>query len=271
MTVAGDGVTTVRALVRASHPEPCLAVTTLAVLLAVAQDASVATAATIGAAALAGQLSVGWSNDLLDAGRDRAAGRTDKPLATGTLSPVLVRVAIRLAVLGAVLASLALGPRAGVLHLALVALGWAYNLGLKRTVWSWLPYAVCFGALPIVVSLAVTGGPGPWWVAAAGALIGVGAHLVNAVPDLEGDRLTGVRGLPHRWGARRSLDVATALLLAGSFVVVLGPQGVDGAGIITLALVVAVAVAGRLAPAPWPFRAAMVVALVNVVALVVRV
>ncbi len=260
------------ALVRASHPEPCVAVTTLAVLLAVAQDASVATAATIGAAALAGQLSVGWSNDLIDADRDRVAGRTDKPVATGALSPVVVRIAIRLAVLGAVVGSLALGPRAGLLHLALVALGWAYNLGLKRTVWSWLPYALCFGLMPMVVSLAVSEEPAAWWATTAGALLGVGAHLVNAVPDLEADRLTGVHGLPHRWGARRSLDAATVLLLAGSFVVVLGggagPWAATGG---VLATVTVIAVAGRLAPTPWPFRAALVVALVDAIALVVRV
>ena len=35
------------------------------------------------AAVLAGQLSIGWSNDLIDARRDRAVGRTDKPLAVG--------------------------------------------------------------------------------------------------------------------------------------------------------------------------------------------
>ena len=42
-------------------------------------------------AVLAGQLSVGWSNDYLDRERDRAAGRTDKPVAAGELSPTLVR------------------------------------------------------------------------------------------------------------------------------------------------------------------------------------
>ena len=157
--------------------------------------------------------------------------------------------------------------------MGLVALGWGYNLGLKRTVWSWLPYALCFGLMPMVVSLAVTDQAAAWWATTAGALLGVGAHLVNAVPDLEADRLTGVHGLPHRWGARHSLDAATVLLLAGSFVVVLGggagPWAAENA--VVLALVVVVAVAGRLAPSPWPFRAALVVALVDAVALVVRV
>ena len=49
------------------------------------------TAALVVAAVLAGQLSVGWSNDLVDVGRDRRAGRTDKPLATGEASLAVVR------------------------------------------------------------------------------------------------------------------------------------------------------------------------------------
>ena len=65
-----------------------------------------------------------------------------------------------------------------------------------------MPYAVAFGALP--------GGRQPRGAASAlppvvgpvaGALLGVGAHLLNALPDLADDEATGVRGLPHRLGA----------------------------------------------------------------------
>ena len=57
---------------------------------------------------------------------------------------------------------------------------------------------------------------------AAGALLGVGAHLVNVLPDLADDEATGVRGLPHRIGARRLPVVAAGVLAAGSLVVALG-------------------------------------------------
>src|SRR3712207_7375206 len=33
--------------------------------------------------------------------------------------------------------------------------------------------------------------------------LGVGAHLLNVLPDLEDDAATGVRGLPHVLGPRR--------------------------------------------------------------------
>ena len=104
------------------------------------------------AAVLSGQLSIGWSNDLVDLARDRAVGRTrqaarhrrgeparrDRRL-RGRRRPVRRR------------SPWPAGCVAGLVHLACVAAGWAYNLGLKATVWSWAPYAAAFGALPVFV------------------------------------------------------------------------------------------------------------------------
>ena len=83
------------ALLRAAHGGPALAVTVLALLLAVAADLAPGRVALATGAVLAGQLTVGWSNDLRDRARDIAVGRTDKPLATGEL----VRLGDRYAVL----------------------------------------------------------------------------------------------------------------------------------------------------------------------------
>ena len=62
-------------------------------------------------------------------------------------------------------------------------------------------------------------------MAAAGALLGVGAHLVNVLPDLADDAATGVRGLPHRLGARRSSVLAAAVLVGATVVIVVGAPG----------------------------------------------
>jgi 4-hydroxybenzoate polyprenyltransferase len=269
--VASSAGGTFAALLRASHPEPGLAVTALAVLLATTWDASGGTTVLIGVAALTGQLTVGWSNDLIDRDRDRLSARTDKPLATGALSTAHVRTAIAVTMAATTAASLSLGREAGLLHLALVGTGWAYNLGLKRTALSWLPYAVCFGGLPVVVCLAARDEPGPAWTVVAGALLGAGAHLVNAVPDLEDDRRTGVRGLPHRLGARRSIDLATALMLAGTVVTLVVPiSGLDVIAVVALVVCGALLVMGRLAPGRGTFRAALGIALVDVIALLLR-
>jgi 4-hydroxybenzoate polyprenyltransferase len=258
------------ALLRAAHAGPALAVTVVAALLAVAAPLPLATAAVVVLAVLAGQLVIGWSNDLVDVRRDVQVGRSDKPLATGELDRHTVQVALGVAAVAAVVLSLALGWRAGLVHLGLgVGGGLAYNLGLKTTRWSWLPYAAAFGTLPAVVTLAQAPPAWPSWpVMTAGALLGVGAHFVNVLPDLEDDAATGVRGLPHRLGHRVSQRVATAVLVLASATVVLGPQGPPAAfawvalgGTLVLA---AVALLGR---GRTPFRAAIGIALVNVVML----
>lgn len=213
-------------LARACHPIPTLGVTTFAVVLGILTGCRSSTVVVLGGAVLCGQLTVGWSNDRIDARRDALAGRRDKPLATGTVPPRAVDVAIAAAVVSAVALSLLLGVRAGLLHLAAVTCGWIYNAGAKSTLWSWVPYAVAFGALPAVATLAAHPDRAPsLWLVGAGATLGVVAHLTNVLPDLAADERTGVRGLPHLLGARRSLLVSCVLLVGTTLFVVFGPAG----------------------------------------------
>ena len=211
------------ALVRASHPEPTAAVTGL--MTALAHSAG-APAGRVGLALLAGQLTTGWSNDWIDRDRDRRSARGDKPLVQGVLPAAAIGGAALLAGALSVPLSLRLGRRAGLLHLAAVGSALSYNAALKGTALSFLPYALSFGALPSVVVLATPGGGrAPAWATAGGALLGVGAHLANALPDLEDDLATGVRGLPHRLGRGRSTALMAALLLAATGELALGPAG----------------------------------------------
>lgn len=201
-------------LLLASHPAPTVAVTALGTVLFVSAGNPLRTCLLGALALLTGQLSIGWSNDLIDQRRDRQAGRTDKPLAVGTLTTGLLRPACLLAGLVTVPASLALGWQAGLLHLAAVAAGWGYNLGLKSRPVSPLPYLFAFGALPAVATLAL---PAPrWppvWIMLAAGLIGVAAHFANVLPDLADDLAAGVRGLPQRLGLNRAATLAGLLTL----------------------------------------------------------
>jgi 4-hydroxybenzoate polyprenyltransferase len=259
----------VSGLLRAAHGGPALAVVVLAALLGVSFELSPARVALVGAAVLAGQLSVGWSNDLIDEARDRAVGRSDKPIVTGEASARAVRIACALALVSVVPLSLACGWVPGALHLLLVAVAWTYNLRLKATVWSWLPYAVFFGGLVVFVWLAGDrSGLPPWWLPTAGALLGVGAHLVNVLPDLADDEATGVRGLPHRIGARRLPLVATGVLAAGSLVVAQGAGLTRVTSLVALGAVAGLSVVALTGRGRAPFLAAIGIALVNVVLLV---
>ena len=261
------------ALFRASHPGPTVAVTALTALLAVAAGHGLRTGLVVTGAVAAGQLTIGWSNDLIDAGRDQQVGRSDKPVARGEVSETLVRRMIAAAMGACLILSLACGLAAAAVHLLLVVgSGWAYNLGLKRAAWSGLPYAIAFGALPAVITLAL---PDPqWppaWMVAAGALLGVGAHLLNALPDLADDAQTGVHGLPHRLGARRLRWLAPLVLTVASAVAAFSQVTGTTAwvwaafGLCLVLAVVAMCGRGRV-----PFAAAVCIAAVDVVSLVVH-
>ena len=248
----------VRALVLATHAGPAFAVTAVATLLAAAAGVPAPRTALLCAAVLAGQASIGWSNDWLDADRDRAVARADKPVVQGAVRPALLR-SLALAAAGlAVVLSLLLGAVPGFLLLLLVASGWAYNAGLKRTPASVLGYVVGFGALPAGVVAAAPGTPAaPWWLVVAGAVLGAAAHLANVAPDLEDDLATGVRGLPHRMGARLSAVTGALLLGAASVLLVLGPDGPPTtAGWVGLALALPAVVVAALAGTPRFRRAA---------------
>ncbi|KAA5834668.1 hypothetical protein F1721_12440 [Saccharopolyspora hirsuta] len=222
------------------------------------------------AAVLPGQLSVGWLNDLVDADRDAQVGRTGKPVAAGAVSRRAVLVAVVVSAPVAVLLSLPFGIAATAAHLVALGSAWAYDLGLKSTAFSVLPYAVSFGLLPVFVTLGNAAGP-PSWLVLAAALLGSAAHFVNVLPDIADDDATGVRGLPHRLGAVRSTAVASVLVLATAALLVLGPVGVSPAGLLLLALAVVLLgaglVLGRRPGSRAAFHAVILVALLDVVVL----
>lgn len=275
MTASLSNQHRVRDLARACHPGPTVAVTAFSAAMAAGAGAPGATTALIALAVFSGQLSIGWSNDWIDADRDAAVGRAGKPVGAGRLPAVAVRNAALVALTACIALSMALGWRAGVVHLFFVGMGWAYNLGLKGTVWSWVPYALGFGALPLAIALALPGSPAAsWWAIGGGALLGVGAHGANVLPDLVDDEATGVRGLPHRIGRTATSLGSAAALIAATVLAVLVPEGSPTVGAmaalaVALGLTAAsVTVALKGGRSRVPFAAALAVAGIDVVLLV---
>jgi 4-hydroxybenzoate polyprenyltransferase len=254
----------IKDLLRACHPLPAAAVTLISGALALALGNSPASAALAAATVGASQLAVGWANDAIDARRDQAVNRRDKPLVGHSHFHGTVKVAALIASLATLAACWAWGwPRGAWMALALVS-AQLYNWPLKATVASIVPYLVSFGAL---IGFLAPADP-PVWMIAAAASLGGSAHLVNAIPDFEQDRLTGVRGLPHRLGEKPSLYLASALLLAATALLVCGARPPWWAGATALALAVALPVLGRWAPPRATFRALLFMAGIDVALLI---
>lgn len=249
--------------------------TSVAVVLAIGTGLTAERVALFGAAVFTGQLSIGWSNDMIDAARDRAVGRTDKPVATGTVPQSVIAAAASTALVATIVLSSLLGPAAAAALLIGVAAGWAYNLGLKATAWSGATYLLAFGALPIAPYVASPGQPWPpWWVPVVGALLGFAAHFANVLPDLQADAQTGVRGLPHRLGPRTGVIVMAVALATASVVLGVAPAttssgfalAVPAIGITLAAATAAAAV--RAPRSPLAFRLTIVIAILDVALLI---
>jgi 4-hydroxybenzoate polyprenyltransferase len=260
-----------RALLIAGHPGPCLAITAMATLLAAQAAPHGVGPVLVAPAMLAGQLSVGWSNDVFDAGRDAAVGRADKPVASGDISARAVWIAAVTALIAALAMSLAMGAAIVIINAVIIAAGWAYNAGLKSTLASGLMYLAGFAPIPAYAASTLPGHPAPrWWVTVAAGLVGLGAHFANVLPDLARDRATGVNGLPQqvaaRWGAGAVRAIALLLLLSASVLLLLASSrsrrwvALAGLGAAAVLAVIGARGSGRL-----PFLAAIGIAAVDVV------
>ena len=262
------------ALRASTHPGPTLVVTALSLALGIAAGVEPGRLVLLVAAVFAGQVSVGLSNDAIDGARDAAVGRTDKPIAGGAVTAGQALAVAVGAVVVALALSIPLGPGLVAAHSVALASAWAYNAGLKSTPISIVPFLLSFGLFPSFATLS-TSAPAfaAVWASVAGAALGAAVHLTNVVRDLDDDRRTGVRGLPHRLGARASVLLAAAGIVVGAVAVLLG-AGSSLIGILFFAAVVAVALATAVLvivkrPGRAVFQLTMLAALLLAVQLVV--
>jgi len=158
-------------------------------------------------AMLGGQLAIGATNELVDFPYD-TVGKPWKPLPSGDVS---IRGAQVMVIVGLIM-MVAFGWQFGTFALALLtagtALGIAYDLWFKRTVWSWLPYLLALPLLPIWV-FASLGEPEPRLLLLypLGALATVGVHFAQALPDVAIDRAAGLPTATSRFGQRLTFVV----------------------------------------------------------------
>ncbi len=247
----------IRALWGSTHPGPTLVVTTLSLALGVAGGLEPWRLILLVVSVFAGQVSIGLSNDAIDAERDIAVGRTDKPVAAGVITASGALAAAVGSLVVALALAVPLGPGMLAAHAVLLASGWAYNAGLKSTAFSLVPFLLSFGLFPSLATLSAPGGAlAPLWQSVAGAVLGAAVHLTNVLPDLDDDRETGVRGLPHRLGPRASAVLAAAGVVAGAVAVLVGSSGGELARVPVVAWVL--------------FAAAIAVALATAVRVIVR-
>ncbi len=158
------------------------------------------------------QFGIGAANDWADAAAD-ATARPAKPIPAGLVRrPTAARIAVAAAAAGLALAVLAGLPALAVAAAGL-ATGLVYDLRLKRTRWSWLPYAVGIPLLPVFAWIGATGSlPASFAVLVPIALVaGAALAVANAVADVEGDLAAGIETVATSLGLDQARRVGGAL------------------------------------------------------------
>ena len=160
------------------------------------------------------QLGIGAVNDVVDAPHD-AGHKAGKPIPAGLVTPRIGRlVALAAFAIGFALAAPS-GPIAIGLAAAVIAIGLAYDLRLKGTAWSWLPFAVGIPLLPVFGWAGATGGLASMFAILLPAAVAGGAALAiaNGLVDVDRDRAAGVSSVAVALGEGSARAIGIALLV----------------------------------------------------------
>ena len=198
------------------------------------------------------QASIGTLNDLVDVERDRGH-KPGKPLPRNLVPVALARLIFGASLAAGLVLSLAAGPIVLPIALAGLAAGYAYDLRLKATAWSWLPFAIGIPLLPVYAWLGATGGVPPAFLVLVplAVLAGAALALANELADDERDRAAGVEtsvgalGRVRAWQLNASLQAAVALIAGGSLIASGAPIGAIGGADASIALTMVGLVLGR--------------------------
>ena len=206
---------------RLVHPFPSFLVAGLTVVLAFFADSSpdVPAVVALGAGMLCYQFAIGAANDLVDMADD-AKWKPWKAIPRGLVSKRVATLLVAGFSGAGVAITAGLPAAAWFVGIAGLACGLIYDVSLKRTALSWVPFAVAFPLIPIWVFLAIDAWDQLlWWALPMGAVLGLALHLANQAPDVPKE--TDGRGIAHRLGTERSGNLALGLVgVAGLIAVV---------------------------------------------------
>ncbi|HEX5013910.1 MAG TPA: UbiA family prenyltransferase [Candidatus Limnocylindrales bacterium] len=207
-------------------------------MLALVAGASLADAILLGVAMTSLQAAIGAGNDVVDAPAD-AVAKPAKPIPSGLVSHRLATF------VGGAATAIGIGLSATVgglgtvpIAVAILAVGFAYDLWFKGTAWSWLPFAVGIPILPVYAWYGATGGVPEAFAVLIPAAVAAGAALAigNARADRERDVASGVASIATVLGAERAWAIEVALIVTVGAVAVIS-AGAAGASVGRVAIV----------------------------------
>jgi 4-hydroxybenzoate polyprenyltransferase len=214
-------------------------------------------AAGLGLAMVAHQAGIGATNDLVDAPRD-AGHKPGKPIPAGLVSRRTARrIVVVVFAVGLVLAGVSGGVAAVTIAVVGVAIGLAYDLRLKGTAWSWLPFAAGVPLLPVFGWAGAAGWLPVAFLILVPAAFAAGAALAiaNALVDVERDRAAASGSIALALGPSTARLINAGLVLAVGLAAVLSVVPLGGSASGGAAVAVAALLPVGAAVAAWGGRA----------------
>jgi 4-hydroxybenzoate polyprenyltransferase len=168
----------------------------------------------IGASMTLLQLGIGTVNDIVDAPRD-AGRKPDKPIPAGLVGRAAATGVALVAFVAGVAVAAPVSVALSGLALAVIGIGLAYDLRLKGTAWSWLPFAVGIPILPVYGWLGAVGTlPAGFGLLVPVAVIaGAALAIGNALVDVVRVRAAGITSVAAMLGTHRAAGTTTVLLV----------------------------------------------------------
>lgn len=240
------------ALLRLAHPLPTLLNAVAAAALATVAGAGPSAAGLVALTMLGVHTCIGASNDYLDRHRDR--GRPEKPIASGALPP---SAGLLLSVVGITVGLIA-AAQVSTLTFALAVtgalVGATYNVWLKHTALSWLPFALGVSIIPAFAWSTVSSVlPTPILTLSLISLPGGAAlALQNSLADRALDLQSGMRSAAVRLGERTAFGLLALLhLVTLTALLALAPRDTSPATLAVAALLLAIGVACSATRSRW--------------------
>lgn len=243
--------------VRLVHPFPSLLDAVVTGAIAAIAGGSPVICLRLAIAMFCLQAAIGTVNDIMDAAADTDR-KLGKPIPAGTVDPSAARlVAAAALAVGLALSALS-GPAVLAIAILGTAIGFSYDLRLKGTRWSWLPFALGIPLLPVYAWLGGSGGlPEAFLILLPMAfLAGAALAYANALADLERDRAAGTMtvatglGREGTWRTGAALQVVVAVVAVTMIAVVGGDVRALVAALVAAGLIVLGLALGR-SDDPW--------------------
>ncbi|MFZ9386096.1 MAG: UbiA prenyltransferase family protein [Candidatus Limnocylindrus sp.] len=240
------------ALLRLAHPLPTLLNAVAAAALATVAGAGPSAAGLVALTMLGVHTCIGASNDYLDRHRDR--GRPEKPIASGALPPSAGLLLSAVGITVGLVAAAQVSTLTFALAVTGALVGATYNVWLKHTALSWLPFALGVSIIPAFAWSTVSSVlPTPILTLSLISLPGGAAlALQNSLADRALDLQSGMRSAAVRLGERTAFGLLALLhLVTLTALLAFAPGNTSPATLAVAALLLAIGVACSATRSRW--------------------